>query len=283
MVETVLRVDIAALPPVPNNPLPYRQQVTAIRTYFTGTEALRDAGGPVTRCKLAPKWITPPIVVVTSPKGAHDVLGRTDGFVDKALPIYDEVRRILGGNVFDFTHDAWLPRRRALQPVFTKQHVARFAGHMAEAAEGLPMRWPDGAEVDLDSECHALTLRALGRSVLGLDLDKRAEAVGPALRTALKYCADRAYRPMRAPHWLPTPARRRALAASAALHRLAAEILHACRADPTVDAPLVHALIAATDPETGQPLSDAQICHELVLFMLAGHDTTATTLVEAVF
>ena len=174
MVETVLRVDIAALPPVPNNPLPYRQQVTAIRTYFTGTEALRDAGGPVTRCKLAPKWITPPIVVVTSPKGAHDVLGRTDGFVDKALPIYDEVRRILGGNVFDFTHDAWLPRRRALQPVFTKQHVARFAGHMAEAAEGLPMRWPDGAEVDLDSECHALTLRALGRSVLGLDLDKRA-------------------------------------------------------------------------------------------------------------
>src|SRR4029079_2712771 len=110
-----LRVDIAALPPVPNNPLPYRQQVTAIRTYFTGTEALRDAGGPVTRCKLAPKWIPPPIVVVTSPKGAHDVLGRTDGFVDKALPIYDEVRRILGGNVFDFTHDAWLPRRRVLQ------------------------------------------------------------------------------------------------------------------------------------------------------------------------
>jgi cytochrome P450 len=155
------------------------------------------------------------------------------------------------------------------------------AGHMAEAAEGLPMRWPDGAEVDLDSECHALTLRALGRSVPGLDLDERAEAVGPALRTALKYCADRAYRPMRAPHWLPTPARRRAHAASAALHRLAAEILQACRADPTVDAPLVHALIAATDPETGQPLSDAHICDELVLFMLAGHDTTATTLTYA--
>jgi hypothetical protein len=94
MVETVQIVDIAALPPAPNNPLPYRQQITAIRAYFTGTEALRDAGGPVTRCTLAPKWITPPIVVVTSPKGAHDVLGRTDGFVDKALPIYDEVRRI---------------------------------------------------------------------------------------------------------------------------------------------------------------------------------------------
>ena len=78
----------------------------------------RRAGDPM---QLAPKWITPPIVVVTSPKGAHDVLGRTDGFVDKALPIFDEVRRILGGNVFDFTHEAWLPRRRALQPVFTKQ------------------------------------------------------------------------------------------------------------------------------------------------------------------
>jgi len=41
---------------------------------------------------------------------------------------------------------------------------------------------------------------------------------------------------------------------------------------------LVHALIAATDPETGESLSDSDICNELILFLIAGHDTTATTL-----
>jgi cytochrome P450 len=281
MVEAVPGTDVSALPLAPPNPLPYLQQLKVIRTYHTGTEVLRAAGGTVTRITLAPSWITPPLVLVCSPQGAHDVLGRTDGLVDKALPIFDEIRRVLGGNLFTFNHDAWMPRRRTLQPIFTKKHVAQFATHMAQAAERLPDHWADGAEVDLDAEVHALTLRALGRSILGLNLDERADAVGPAVRTALKYCADRGVRPFRAPAWLPTPARRRARAASATVHRLAAEILATCRADETVDAPLVHALMAAKDPETGQPLSDGQICDELVLFMLAGHDTTATALTYA--
>jgi cytochrome P450 len=61
------------------------------------------------------------------------------------------------------------------------------------------------------------------------------------------------------------------------------EILQACRSDPTRDAPLVHALLAATDPETGQPISDADICNDLLIFMLAGHDTTATALTYALW
>ncbi|MGC2655765.1 MAG: cytochrome P450, partial [Mycobacterium sp.] len=64
---------------------------------------------------------------------------------------------------------------------------------------------------------------------------------------------------------------------------LAADILQACRADPTVRAPLVHALIAATDPATGQGLSDDEICAELIVFLVAGHDTTATTLTYALW
>jgi cytochrome P450 len=45
----------------------------------------------------------------------------------------------------------------------------------------------------------------------------------------------------------------------------------------------VQALLAATDPETGEPLTDAGIRDELVLFLLAGHDTTATTLTYALW
>ena len=52
------------------------------------------------------------------------------------------------------------------------------------------------------------------------------------------------------------------------------DILEACRADPARDAPLVHALIGATDPETGRALSDLDICNDLIAFMVAGHDPT---------
>ena len=59
--------------------------------------------------------------------------------------------------------------------------------------------------------------------------------------------------------------------------------LQTCRTDPDRDAPLVRALLAASDPQTGQPLADTEICNELVLFMLAGHDTTSTTLSYALW
>ncbi len=67
------------------------------------------------------------------------------------------------------------------------------------------------------------------------------------------------------------------------MRQLAAEILQACRDDPTRDAPLVRAMIATTDPITGRALTDDEIRNELIVFMLAGHDTTATTLSYALW
>lgn len=282
MVATREAADIRTLPPAPRNPLPYREQLRALRTFHTGFETLRDAGGPVTRVVLGPKWLAPALVVVTSPRGGHDMLGRSDAFVDKTI-IHNEVRKVLGGNLFTLPHDEWLPRRRTVQHVFTKQHVREFGGHMAQAAQNICDSWADGSQIDVDTQCRLLTLRALGRSVLGIDLDARSNAIAGPLQVALSYCADRALSPVRAPSWLPTPARHRARRASRTLHRLAMEILGECRRDPGHDAPLVRALMTATDPDTGRPLSDAAICDELLVFMLAGHDTTATTLAYALW
>ncbi|HYO03785.1 MAG TPA: cytochrome P450 [Mycobacterium sp.] len=282
MLRTSQKSDAKALPLAPRSPLPVREQVTALRAYHTGCETLRAAGGPVTRVKLAPKWLLPEIVVVTSPQGIHDVLGLSPAVVERTR-IHEEMRSLIGANLFDVTAEAWLPRRRLLQPLFTKKHVCAFGSHMAQAAESIASSWPADRDVDLDLECRRVTLRALGRSVMGLDLDKQADRIAEPLRIVLKYIADRGAAPVRLPSWLPTPARRRARHASLALRDLASEVLRGCREDPTRDAPLVRALAEATDPATGSHLSDDEIRDELIVFMGAGHDTTATTLAYALW
>jgi cytochrome P450 len=273
---------VARLSQAPINPLPFRQQLTAIKAFHTGQEVLRDAGGPVTRLKWAPTWLLPQFVLTTSPQAARDILSRT-GTAAERTTAHDEIRHLLGASLITLKHDPWLPRRRALQPVFTKHNVRTFGGHMAQAADMVAASWGDEAVVDLDAACRRLTLRALGRSVLGIDLDQHADTIAEPLRTAQRYVTARLTSPVRAPRWLPTPARRRARAAAATLRRLAADILQGCRDDPTRDAPLVRAMIAATDPATGRPLTDDDIRDELILFMLAGHDTTATTLTYALW
>jgi cytochrome P450 len=119
--------------------------------------------------------------------------------------------------------------------------------------------------------------------VLGLDLEQRTDEVSEPLRIALTYAIRRATDFARRGSWLPTPARQRARAASAQLHALTREILRECRADPTRVAPLVRALLAVEDPETGNRLSDEEICDELIIFLFAGHDTTGTTLTYALW
>jgi len=100
MVETVERAPLASLPLPPRNPLPYRQRLKAARALAAGPEVLRDAGGPVTRNILGPRWLMPPMVVITSPQGARDVLSRRDAFVDRGtLPWMIDLRRLIGGNL----------------------------------------------------------------------------------------------------------------------------------------------------------------------------------------
>ena len=282
MTKAMPRTAIGDLPLAPRSPLPLRSQLRALRNFHTGPETFRDAGGPVTRIKLAPKWLMPEIVMTTSPRGAHDVLGTSDAVVERNT-LHHEMRSMIGANLFVVPHDEWLPRRRLLQPLFTKKHVRDFGGPMAEAAEAVAASWGSDAEIDLDVQCRRLTLRALGRSVLGLDLDEQADRIAKPLQIMLTYVADRGTQPVRMPSWVQTPARRRAKEASAQLRDLAADVLATCRQHADVDAPLVRALIDARDPSTGKALSDADIRDELIVFMGAGHDTTATTMAYALW
>jgi cytochrome P450 len=269
--------DISALPLAPKNPLPLKDLVKLLRRLDTGQETIRDAGGPITRIQFGPKKLFPPIVAVFSPNAMRDVLGRTDAFSERCI-IHNEVRDIAGDSLFVLPNEQWRPRKRALQPVFTKHNVRTFGGHMSGAAQKFVDRWLGGAEIDLDVESRKVAMASLGRSILGVDLNERADTIARCMHVASSYSADRALRPVRAPRWLPTPARRRARQAVAAMHAITDQMIAACRAEPNREAPLVQALIAATDPQTGQSLSDADISNDLLLFMLAGHDTTATAL-----
>ncbi|MFZ3295835.1 MAG: cytochrome P450, partial [Mycobacterium sp.] len=115
MLEALESPDVATLPLAPKNPLPYRDQLRAIRSLIDGFQELFDAGGPVTRMVLGPKWLFPTAVLIASPQGARDVLGRTDEIADRGgSTMAIQMRRLMGGNLLVLPHDQWLPRRRTL-------------------------------------------------------------------------------------------------------------------------------------------------------------------------
>jgi cytochrome P450 len=276
------RRDPSTCPVPPDVPLSFAARLRAVREFHRGFERIRDAGGPVTMVRLGPARLVPSFAVVTSAQGAHDVLAGSDGLFDKEMIVHVQ-NRLLGDNLFNLPHERWLGRRRTIQPLFTKRHVSEYAGHIADAADTLAAEMVAKGTVDLDAEARAMTLRVISRSAFGLDLGERAEELAHPVVRVLTWNTKRALRPVRSPAWLPTPARWRFRKALASLHAVIDEAVAQADRDPEHDADLIRLLQQATDPVTGARLTPRQVRDELLVFLLAGHDTTSTTLTYALW
>ncbi len=227
---------------------------------------------------LGPKRVAPTLAIITSPQGAHDVLAGADGAFDKEMIVHVQTRTWAGDNLFNLPHEPWLDQRRALQPLFTKKHVAVYADRMAEIAQSMAAGWAASGAIDLGRETRRLTLRVLGHSLFGLDLSDHADDLGPPLTRSVQFITRRSLQPVRAPTWMPTPARHRFRTAMAVVTDAIDDAMAAARTDSGGDAELIRLFFELTDPATGEQFTDRTIRQELFAFLFAGHDTTATTL-----
>lgn len=273
---------VDAYPLAPSVQLPWRQRVRLVKNFHTSPAEIRDSVGPVALVKLGPARIAPLIAMVSSPQGARDVLGATEQAIDKTGVAHRQ-SRLWGDNLFTVANETWLPRRRVLQPLFTKKHVASFAEPMSRVAHEMASNWAADERVSLNAECRRLTLSVLGRSVLGMDLGQHSVHLAPHVERVLNYVARRITKPVRAPAGLPTLARERFRRSLKEIQTVVDEAVGLTRNDPDHDAPLVRLLINTRDIVSGASLSARTIRDELVIFILAGHDTTATTLTYALW
>jgi cytochrome P450 len=138
-----------------------------------------------------------------------------------------------------------------------------------------------GRPVDLHREMTGYTLRVIGRLLFGADVDAAIGQVGAAFGVLNPYIHRRIVAPVRWPRSWPTPANRRAAQARAALDAVVGQIDRR-RAGTAPEADdLVGRLLAARDPATGDRLDDTEVREQVLLFLLAGHETTATALTFA--
>jgi cytochrome P450 len=271
-------------PAPPRSTVPYLRLLRDVPKLTGVYEEIRDTTGPVTTISLGPERLVAPFVVVTSPETAQQVLGDRQGLFDKDSLLFREGRRVFGSNVFNMRHEDWKPRRRVLQPLFTRAHVALYATHMAQAADAFVDQWAAGdGEVDLDHELRRLTLSVLGRTLFGRPLDAEADRLGPHVARSIRYVKNRSFLPFRAPAWLPSYPRRRAEASLDLLRDLVVDAVRQRAGSAEGSGELIDLLLTATDPESGESLTQQDIVDELLIFLIAGHDTTATVLTSALW
>jgi cytochrome P450 len=174
-----------------------------------------------------------------------------------------------------------LEQRKLLLPAFHGERMQRLTGLMTELTERELDSWPTDAPVALHERLQTLTMEIILRTVFGLDEGVRLERLRDRLTSILSFGDS--------PITLLPPAQR-LLAGRGRFGRFEADkaqvdrelfALMADRRREGGDRDDVLAMLLAAEHEDGSPMSDEEIRDELVTALVAGHETTASSLAFA--
>jgi len=238
--------------------------------------------GDGVRLVVGPPGLRRELYLVTHPDGVEQVLaGDPDGYT-KNTPYYDEIAAYLGNGLLTSRGLRWRQQRRTVAPLFSHRHINGYVDVMADEAARLADRFSvaavGGGSVDVSAAMIDFTLRTVGRVLFGADVNDAVPVIRATFPVLNEHVRRRGITPLRLPRRWPTPAQVRAAKAQRALYRTVDDIIERRSRTSTSGPDLISRLLAARDPETGAPMSDQEIRDQVLIFLLAGHETTSTAL-----
>jgi len=164
-------------------------------------------------------------------------------------------------------------------PLFSHRRIDTYIDIMADEAAHLADRCGAaavGESVDVNAEMVDYTLRTVGRVLFGADVEDAVPVIRATFPALNEHIRRRGMSPLRLPRRLPRPAEVRAARAQRTLYSIVDDIIDRRSRESGRD--LISLLLAARDPETGAPMSQQDVSDQILIFLLAGHETTSTAL-----
>jgi len=229
------------------------------------------------------------VAVVNDPAAIRRVIADNrnnypkDGFQKRMLAV-------LNNGLLTAEDAQWRVQRRALTPVLALKNVRSFVPVMLCAARDLVERWRlhDGEIIDVADEATDLALAVLERTIFSDGIAGN----GRELRSAMRIYFDSLGRIdpfdlLNLPDFVPRLGRLRTRAAVRLFHRAVDDMI-AMRGRRDLRAngrphDLLTLMLNARDPESGRPLSAAEIRANVITFMSAGHESTANAIAWTLF
>ncbi|MGH3415757.1 MAG: cytochrome P450 [Actinocrinis sp.] len=248
-------------------------------------DVFRDAQrehGDVVRFVVGPRRIGKEMFCVFSAEAAQQILATDVANFRKDSTFYEEVRQTAGNGLLTSQDEDYKRQRRLVQPLFTQRRVAEYGAQIVEEAAGVLAGWrkaPD-ATVDVVEQMAELTLRSTVRILFGADFDVALDTMVRTFGVTSDYVRRRSFALIRTPRGWPTPANRRAAAAAAEMYEVCDRIIAERRRDGVRTHDLLTQLVQAQNAEDGR-LDATEVRDQVLVFLLAGAETTGTSLAMA--
>jgi cytochrome P450 len=206
---------------------------------------------------------------------------RPGGFPKGGLQV-DVLKPIFGNAMISQEGHNWRWQRGVAAPLFRHDELVHFGAIMSAAAEETVARWrrsPSGTIHAIPKEMMRAAFSVITGTILaggGRDMFDAIEKGHEAYYRGMNWWII--YTLLGLPHWLPRPGGQGMRVHEARLRNTVAELVRTRRAVAANDTDLMARMLRATDPDTGQHLTDELVVDNTVSFLMAGYDTTALAL-----
>ena len=274
-----------SLPPGPRYPAAI-QMIGFWKRPLAYLERLRARYGKTFTLRLP---ASPPLVVLTRPE---DVKAIYTAPPDVLAPGQGAriLEPIVGANsVILLDGDPHMSQRKLILPSFHGERMERLTGLIEEVTEREVASWADEPELALAPKMQRLTLEIILRAVFGLDPGPRLDALRSRLSALAAYGDKPITMLLPPPPDSVAPVLDRIGPAKGfvrlrdEIDALLFELIEERRADEAGNSErddVLSTLLEARH-EDGSPMSDQELRDELMTLLLAGHETTASTLAWA--
>jgi cytochrome P450 len=214
--------------------------------------------------------------LVNDPRWIQKILVTDDANFVKPTGL-QMVKPLLGDGLVSSEGEYWRSQRALIQPSFHKRMVDGYAGAVAQCIDPLLEKWDASSTRDVYEDMSEVTLDIVARALFGADISPARPAVIDALRSVQDFFNSwrRHYLPL--PIWLPLPACRKLRRAVDKLDAAVHGIIDARRACPQQGNDLLSRLLEASRGDDSEK-SRRMLRDELVVMILAGHETSAAAL-----
>ncbi len=269
----------ASLPPGPSYP-PALQMVGWWTRPLSFLERCRSRYGPRFTIRLP---FSPPFVNLTSPEEIKQVFTAPANVLHPGAGAR-VLEPVVGRNsVILLDGQSHMEQRKLMLPAFHGDRIERLSALVEGVTDRCVEAWSADRPLRLHEEFQSLTLEIILRAVFGLQEGARMDALRDRLSAMLRF----GEKPI---SLLPPPADSRAekvlervgpFASFVRLQRAADELIFAQvneRRAEQAECDDVLAMLLSARHEDGSPMSDQELRDELMTLLVAGHETTASTL-----
>ena len=219
-----------------------------------------------------------PRVLLNRPEYTQQLLILEHAKLHKSALTKFVVGPLLGQGLLISEGDFWRRQRRLAQPAFHRSRTNEYSPVMVECSLQKMREWRTGETRNIAAEMMKLTLEVAVRTLFGTSLASDSEGIGRAMTFLMRYHLHRGRNPWRIPESWPTPANRRAKRELQFMDSLVYRIISERKKENEPRNDLLTLLMAAMH-EDGSQMTERQLRDEIMTLFVAGHETTALTLV----